>query len=352
MVNVVRGATDRLSDFRSGSVTRTLLEAPSAEIESLYLEMYHGITEAIPVAIYEAFSFARLPAVAAYGEVTFSANAETTVSLGTEITTATGVRYQTTAPVVVPAGGSATVAVQCTDVGAAGNVSAGALSVLPSAIVGITSVSNAETIITGRDIETDLERKARFGEYVRTLQRGTGAALEYGAKTATILDAGGNVIEYVREAAIIEEFIADPTQPVGFVRVVISSGTGAASEDLVSRAQEVIDGYTAASGEQVAGWKAAGVIATVESAIEVEVDVSATIESDGTVENADVLAACTAAVGDYVSGLRMGEDALVSSLIVALKTVPGVYNVDLSAPASDIVVDAHEIAVVGTVSLT
>lgn len=357
MVNLVRGATDQLTDFRPGSVTRTLLEAPAGEIAALYLEMFHGITEAIPVAIYGAFDFERLPAIAAYGDVVFSREApvETavTIPVGTRMVTASGTQYETTAPAVLAAGEAAVaVSARCVFAGAAGNVAAGTLTSMASWISGIDAVTNPAAMSTGRDEETDEERKARFAAYIKALPRGTVSAVSYGAGTARLFAEDGTVAEYVREVAVLEEFVDDPTKPVGFVRVVISSGTGGASEDLVNECQRVIDGYLSESGEPVPGWKAAGVIATVESAVEVPVAVTATITGDGTVSHPALVAACEAAIGDYLSTRGLGDDVLASGLTVALATVPGVYNVDLTTPAADVPIDEHEIAIPGVVAIS
>ena len=357
MVNLVRGASDKLTDFRPGSVTRTLLEAPAGEIESLYLEMFHGITEAIPVAIYQAFDFTRLSAVAAYGDVVFSALSapaqNITIPLGTIVVSSSGARYATTMAAVLAVGDSSvSVPVQCTEVGAIGNVSAGALTSMNAWISGIDAVTNPAAIATGRDEESDDERKARFAAYVRSLPRGTNSAVTYGAGTARLLATDGSISEYVRETNVLEEFMTDPSKPVGFVRVIISSGSGGASTALVAECQRIIDGYVDDDGIPIPGWKSAGVIATVESAAEVQVDITAAITGDGSVAQPALVTACKIAVSDYLSTLRMGEDCLVSGLTVALATTPGVYNIELTAPADDISIQDNEIAVPGVVTIT
>jgi hypothetical protein len=62
MINWMRGATDKVTDYRIGSVTRTMLEAPAIEIDELYQNMLRGLVDGIPVAIYQGFGFERLPA--------------------------------------------------------------------------------------------------------------------------------------------------------------------------------------------------------------------------------------------------------------------------------------------------
>ena len=55
MVNYARGATDQLTDFARGSVTRTMLEAPAVEIDQLYQEMFAGVREGIETSVFRSF---------------------------------------------------------------------------------------------------------------------------------------------------------------------------------------------------------------------------------------------------------------------------------------------------------
>ena len=71
MINHMRAATQRLTDFSIGSVARTLVEAPAVEIDQAYQQFFLGLKEAIPVATYQSFDFERLPAKAASGVLRF-----------------------------------------------------------------------------------------------------------------------------------------------------------------------------------------------------------------------------------------------------------------------------------------
>ena len=69
-INHARAVTDKVTDWAPGSVARTLIEAPAVEIEELYLQMFLGLRDAIPVATFKSFGFEKLPAARAQGWVT------------------------------------------------------------------------------------------------------------------------------------------------------------------------------------------------------------------------------------------------------------------------------------------
>jgi uncharacterized phage protein gp47/JayE len=356
-INIVRGVgAGVLTDFNPGSVTRTLLEANAGELAELYLQMFRGIMEAIPVAIYSAFEFDRKLAVAAYGDVTFTLGAPAatalTIPAGTVVMTAAELRFLTQVAGTIGVGQTTTtVTAQCEQAGVVGNVPAASIVAMASVINADLSVSNPDAFVTGREEETEADRKARFAEYIQSRDRSTKLAMAYGARTAKLM-VGGNVTEYVRAVRIIEEFMGNTAKPVGFVRVIISSGVGGASPTMVAETQRVIDGYVADDGTEVIGWKAAGVIANVESADEVGVTITGTIASDGTRASADLADDVEAALRGYITSLGIGGDVLRSELIAAAMTVPGVYDFSLSAPSANVAVDVDQIAVAATVTVT
>jgi hypothetical protein len=72
MINWVSSTTDRITDFNTGSVTRTILEAVAIELEELYYQLLRAVEEAIEEAIYRTFNFPRNPAERATGNVRFT----------------------------------------------------------------------------------------------------------------------------------------------------------------------------------------------------------------------------------------------------------------------------------------
>lgn len=93
MINWVSSATDRITDFNTGSVVRTILEAVAIELEELYYQLLRAVEEAIEEAIYRTFNFPRNPAERATGNVRFTrlsgAEPEITINRGTLVGTDT-----------------------------------------------------------------------------------------------------------------------------------------------------------------------------------------------------------------------------------------------------------------------
>lgn len=359
LINVVRATTNKVTDFNRGSVIRTMLEATAAELEELYLQMYIGIKEAIPVSVFTTFGFSRQAAEAASGTIRFStggslASSVIPIPLGTIVRVpGTSLTYATTADTAIAIGNSyVDVLVAAQSSGIAGNVGAGLITELVTAIAGIASVTNPAPLINGRDVETDDERRVRFQGYIASLARGTKAAITYGAKTVTLTDSLGTITEYVAHANVVEPWVTDSAQPISLVRVYIHNGASATSGTLVTRCQQVIDGYYD-GGTAVPGWKAAGVQCIVSAASDQAVTVTGTVTIAGGYTAADVLAACTSAVKDYLQGLDVGEDVRLSELVAIIRRdVEGAFNVTLSAPTGDVAVADNAKAISGTVTLS
>ncbi len=359
LINHMRATQDQITDFNVGGVARTLVEAPAIEIDELYQMMFRGLKEAIPVSIYNSFAFGLLPAIGASGSLRFTLSpvsaSDTPIPAGTSVSVAGGVyRYLTGVDAVIPAGSTTVdVIAYCSSTGFSTNVAATTLTEMQTQISGVT-VTNLNAFGNGRDLETDAERYTRFREYISTISRGTVAAIKYGASTATLIDADGLEIERVNAVAVVEPHVIDPmTYPSGgLVWVYIHNGSGGTSVDLVARAQEVIDGYTLDDGTPVPGWKAAGVIATVSAATEVDVDVTATVVAESGIDAAAAISEAEAAVSAYLGGLGIGDTAVLSEIIAIIMSVDGIYNCSVSAPVADVVAAADEKIMAGVVAIT
>lgn len=357
MVNYMRGATGKISDFNVGSVARTLVEAPAIEIDQLYQQMLFGLRDAIPAATYLSFDFTAQPAKAAYGFLRFSlaapAAAAVTIPAGTQAQNAGGtLNYATNADAAIAVGQSSVdVLATATTTGSAGNVDANTITVMVTGLSGV-SVTNPAAITTGTDPETDDARKIRFIAYVTNLARGTGSAIVYGAQSAQITNSAGQVTEYVKFCTLVEPYVTDHTQPVGLVNVFIHNGSGNTSAALVALAQKIIDGYDDAAGTPVPGYKAAGVICTVAAATETAVTITGTLGYAGGAVTATVAAAAMAAVTSYITGLGIGQPVLFAELIALVMAVSGVTDITLTTPTADIAIAANAKAMPGTVTLS
>lgn len=358
MVNFMRATQGQITDFNVGGVARTLVEAPAIEIDELYQMMFRGLKEAIPVSVYNSFSFELLPAMGSSGTLRFTVSpvsaSDISIPAATVVMQAGGrYRYLTGVDVVLTAGDSyVDVIAYCESTGTDTNVGAGLLVEQTTPIANVT-VTNQNAFANGRDLETDAERKTRFRDYISTIARGTLSALNYGASTATVVNADGEVIERVGAVAIVEPYLVDPlTYPPALVWVYIHNGSGSTSTDLVTAAQTVIDGYETTDGTPVPGWKAAGVKVEVSAATEVPVDVTATVEVLATHDAVTAKAQAISDVSAYLGGLGIGVEAVQAEIVSLIMSVPGIYNCAVTLPSADVSAASDEKIMAGTVAIT
>lgn len=358
MLNWLRASTSKVTDYSVGSVARTLVEAPAVELDQLYQEMFHGLKEAIPTATYQSFDFEKLPARAASGALVFTADTPPASNLvipaGTRVRNNFGnVIYETVEDGVIAAGQtSVTVLAAATVMGSIGNAAPNTITALIANIPGVSSVTNPYAFTNGRNEETDEERKLRFQGFISTLPRGTGPAIEYGARTAYLADDNGSIIESVALVKLVEPYLVDQSGEIALIKVYIHNGTGGTTQELVDRTQQVIDGYREPDGTSVQGWKAAGVRCEVIAATEEELNVTAAVTVLGGYDPAVVLDEAERAVNNYLLSLGIGEPAICAEIIERIMATPGVYNVALSAPAADTAVDISEKIMPGVITLT
>lgn len=360
MINLMRGNTNKITDFQPGSVARTLVEAPAVEIEELYMKMFQGLLEAIPVATYLSFGFDLLPSSAATGVLTFYAlgghSSTVVIPAGTTgRNLETGLDYTTTRSVTIPVGQTqVSVSAACKTAGFASNTDANTITSVVGNLDGVTGVANLTAFTGGRDVESEDERKVRFRNYISTLQRGTTAALYYGANSVKLFDVNGAVIEEAKWIKIVEPYEIDPTaNNPGFVFIYIHNGVGDTSSALIGQVQKTLDGYYLDDGTPVPGYKAAGVVVQVVAAAETLVNVTGAVVVDAGRESdqTSILADCVTAVREYLLGLGIGSPAIKSEIIQRIMSVDGVYNVTLSAPSGDVAASSSTKLMPGVVSL-
>jgi hypothetical protein len=155
MINRMRATQAEITDFNIGGVARALLEAPAIEIEALYIEYVNGLLDAIPAAVYLGFSFDRLPAARAAGEVVFAGEEErefaVTIPVGTEVAVpGTDKVYAVTrAGTLEPEDETLTLPVLATTPGVSGNALPGSVVELRGSINGLAGVTNPIARVRG-----------------------------------------------------------------------------------------------------------------------------------------------------------------------------------------------------------
>jgi uncharacterized phage protein gp47/JayE len=356
-INWMRSMQKKVTDFSIGSVARTLLEAAATEIEELYIQMFVGLKEAIPVAIYKTFDFGLQPASPASGTVRVfvTSSAQDLVIPAKSVFQPEGysLTFESQADAIVPAGDTQIdISMLASVPGAVGNVPAGTAFTPTQTITGFVSAEALFTFSLGSDLETEEQRKLRFTAFIATLNRGTKRALEYGLTLAVVLDPSGNISERVVYSRIDEPWLTDPLQPVALVNVYIHDGVTGASSDLINRAQEVLDGYYDENGDPVTGWKAAGVKVVVIAATTASTAVAGDLTIAAGFQTADVQAEVVSAVADYIARLSIGDDVLRSEIITAAMNVDGVVDFIPSVPSGNVAVSSTAKAMPGTITIT
>ena len=230
MADWVANNSKRLVDFSPGSVVRTILEAVATELEEYYFKSYKNFIWAVENAVYESFNFKQREAIPSFGDIQLNFNnpllSEVIIKSGTRFGTTKNFEeelfFVTKQDYIVKAGSThALIEVHCEKAGKIGNVPADSIVLMTNSVSFISTITNPERFITGRDKETLAERKQRFTKYIETRQKATISALEYGT-----LEVDGVTGAFVDETK------------TGIVRIYAHDAAGNLSETLK---QKIID---------------------------------------------------------------------------------------------------------------
>jgi hypothetical protein len=267
----MRATQDRITDFTVGSVARTLVEAPAIEIDEFYQRLLFGLLESIPIAVFDAFGFAALPALAAAGDVRFTLAALRATPLAVPAGAVLKVgadrrRYLVIDDAEIPAGEmSAPIRVRAEYAGAAGNALAGEIDTLVTSLADQVGVTNPLPLDNGRDEESVEDRKRRFVSYVGSLSRGTLYAIDYAARSTMLTDAAGVPVEYVTQIGIDEI--------PGHATIYIYASGGVPSPALLDKIALTLEGYRD-GGASTPGYRPVGVQLDVRPMTERRLDLA------------------------------------------------------------------------------
>lgn len=155
----------------------------------------------------EEHGLTRRAAVKAVGQVTFSGTAGTVISQGTRVSTAAdpvagaaAMEFVTTATAGIDASGSVAVSIEAVEAGALGNVVAGAITVLPMPVPGVSAVTNTAPTSGGVEAEDDASLLARFLQKARNPSTG-GNKADYARWALEVAGVGGVVVIPVENGA-------------------------------------------------------------------------------------------------------------------------------------------------------
>ncbi|MGK8887511.1 baseplate J/gp47 family protein [Burkholderia gladioli] len=353
----VQGAASQLIDFTVGSVLLAIAEATGGValwlqglvLQVLALTRASTSTGADLDSWFAQFGFARLPADAATTQETFSRFTPTNqalVEVGDIVQTADGtvqfaVVADTTNPAysaaqggyVIPAGqASVSVTVQCTVAGTIGNVSAGALNTLGTAIPGVDFVSNSLAVQNGVDAESDAAARARFVLWVAAI----------GGATLAAVKAAANSVALNVKSTILENQQYNGQPQNGYFTVITDDGTGdppSSTLDAVGAAVEVARPLCSTY--------------SVHGPQDVTANVTMAITTTG-VTHATAVEQVTAALSSYIEGLGDGVSlpyTILASIAYGVAGVTNVTGVLLNGGTSDLIVSNTQRILPGTITV-
>lgn len=341
MINWMKSSTNKIDDFNEGSVARTIVEAPAAEIDELYQQMFIGLREAIPVSVFNSFDFAQLPATPTRGMVRVTitgVDVPTPIPAGTVFSIPSWpVSYTSLQDLFIDAGDTQIdVSVVATVAGSVGNLSGPRTFLMTPQPETLQSSVSLAPFVTGTDIESADDRKIRFNAFIDSLNRGTVRALEYGLKTVVLRDAIGNELERVARVSVVEPFIDDQFQPVSLVTCYVHNGIGGTTPQLVLQGRKVVYGYYDENGIAVPGWKAAGVQVEVYAATEQLVPFTGQLVPQPGRDAALLRPRAVEVIYAYLLSLDIGVPAIKSEIVKRVMEIDGVLNIIPSAPSADV----------------
>lgn len=359
MAAAVEASTAQLLDLTVGSVLRAVLEANASIglwmqwLILLVLRTTRAATSSgSDLDSWMAdFSLIRLPAVAATGTVTFSRFTPTAMALipaGALVRTADGTQtFAVSADTLlatwnpasngyfISAGVAALdVPVTAQTSGLLGNVQAGTISLLATALPGIDSVTNASQFENGQDAETDSAFRSRFSNFIASRSRATPLAVGYAVGS---IQQGLNYI--------IQENQDVAGQPVmGSFVVTVDDGSGTPSTSLLATVQAAVDTV-----------RPVGSIFSIQPPTVTTVDVSLTIAVTAGTTQAQISPLVATAISGYINSLPIGANLPLTRIAqIAYSASSAVINVDellANGNASDIIPSVSGVLKAGVIAV-
>lgn len=326
-----------ITDFNSGSNIMSIFESVARPLEQAYIDTRNGYSNNLRAIPYSVFDFQqKLDQKASVNVVFTRSSALTTTStipIGTRVSNGTLV-FTTTENGTIASGEttSNSIAAIAENEGLEYNVPANSITIIESSLTAeIVSVNNPYKAVGGTDAETQSQMLRRFKYYINGLQ----GSNRYG------LMAGILGLEGVRSVGIEEHF--PPKSNIYNVTVYVDDGTGVLTPELKNRCIDLVNGDDT---EENPGLRAAGINIDFQSAaiIEITVELTATIYR---IEEARVTNDITMKLQEYINGLGIHENVVLSSIIVLLKQIAGVTDVSglsINGNTDNIIIGVNQIA--------
>jgi uncharacterized phage protein gp47/JayE len=343
MILWVVSHASQITDMNPGSIIRSFCEATSNSIEEVYVAVYLGFRRELEFLKERVFDFRRKTGTKSSGFVTFGrtgSSGTVTIPLGTVVKTSSGLRFVTTVVGSILNGftTSSPIPASAEEVGKVYNVAPATITILDSDLTGVETVTNANAMTGGVDVESDYAYHSRFQQYLEGLGRANLSGLITGALE----------VAQITSASVVEHFPA--VANVNAHLYVDDGSTGGVSSTKIAEVQSNIDGDGTSENP---GYRAGGVNVVVAAPGQVIQAVTLTITplTTGVDQNQMVIDAKTA-ITDYINGLGIGEDIVFTKLIAAVMSVFGVADTTISVPSSNVSISPSQVGRVGTITIT
>jgi uncharacterized phage protein gp47/JayE len=233
---------------------------------------------------------------------------------------------------VIPAGvTSAQVTVQASNAGTQGNVAAGSITTISTAIQGVDTVTNSNPFANGVNQETDAAVQARFQVYVQGLRAAIASAVE------SAIEGVQQGIQY----EIVENQTLGGVTQYGFFYVIISPFTPQL-HDAVYAAINAIRGLS--------------ITFAVYASTNLTANIAVSVTAAPGYTLAGVEAAVTTAIQNFIATIPLGGTLSWSQLYSVIWGVAGVVapvtGLTINGGTSDLVATSQQVIVAGTIVVT
>lgn len=261
-------------------------------------------------------NMSRRPATAATGEITITGKAGLVIPTGSLFSTAAvnddpSVDYATEVSATIPAEGSVTIPVTCTQTGIVGNTPENTIVLTSSRLTGITSVTNAAPITGGTEEETDEALRVRIDEADQSQNSSyTGCPADYKRWATSVAGVG--------EATVISA-----QDDSGLVQIILTDANGdPATTDLCEAVYNYIMRPDAPDKRQAP----VGANLTVSPPDTITISVKATIELKDAATIEAVKTAYAASLAEYLPEAFSDGEIKYSRVWACLASTAGVND--------------------------
>lgn len=311
-----------ITDFNVGSQIRTEAEAIGSFAAIQGIASQAIAFQAVVYGCFAAFGIYPLQAQPSIGTITIytgsggsppPATQNVIISAGTLVATIGGIQFTTTQTSTLASGATGVaVPVQASTAGATGNVAAGAITTMISALsYGPLLVTNTAPTTGGADAESPAQTLARFAARVASIAGASPVAI---ANSVMGISASGSA-ETVQYATVYEPWITQQALSETIVpgyQVIVDNGSGAASSSLLAAVSGALNPTPGATFRDAGvPFSVAAVTPTngsvVISGTAIQASLDATLQS-----------MALSAVASYQSSLAFGQSAQVSQINAAV----------------------------------